>query len=238
MARGTPPEQRRVVAPRLPADLGDAVLPRDRLGDDAMLEALVFDRLGLAGSHARLVDIEGCRFTSTSWSGSDLDKVVITDSELVECDLATLRLEHSSLTRTRLRGCRMTGFVAPGAMMRQVLFEECLLDMASLRCARLDHVELRDCQVRQADLGGADLGGATFVRCDLTNADLSNASAQGAVFVDCTWDDVRGVASLAGARVAHTSPADGHAFMVALAGAVGVRLIDSADVNDARTTGA
>lgn len=237
VARRTTPTRRRVAEPRLPADLREAALPGDRLGDDAMLESLTYDRVDLAGSRARLVDIEGCRFTAGSWSSSDLDKVTVTDTELLECDLATVRLAHSSLTRSRLRGCRMTGFVAPSVMMRQVLLDGCLLDMASLRFARLDHVELRDCQLRQADLVGADLTGATFRRCDLTNTELSNVSAKGAVFVDCVWNDVRGVASLAGAQVAHTNPVDEHAFMVALAGAVGVRLIDPDDVSDARTTG-
>jgi hypothetical protein len=93
-------------------------------------------------------------------------------------------------------------------------------------------VDLVDCRLQGADFVGADLTVATFRRCDLTRVELSQVKARGAVFVDCVWDGVRGVASLAGATIVHGSPLDAHAFMVATAGSLGILLGNPADYPD------
>lgn len=229
--RATPGQPKRAtrVPPSLPASLTGASLPRDDLAEEAALSALHFDGLDISARVSRLVDIEGCLFEATSLAGGQLDKVTLIDSVFRQCDLANVRLTHSSLARVALTGCRTTGLVVTGSTLRHVTLRDCMADLSVFRFATLTNVELVDCRLQGADFFSADLGGAVFRRCDLTRGEFSQAKARGAVFVDCVWDGVRGVSSLAGATIVHGSPLDAHAFMVATATGLGIRLGDPAD---------
>lgn len=224
MAASRRAPSRRPARPALPDPLATAMLPRDDLTDDALLTALRCDGLDLSARSARLVDIEGCHFRATSVAGSDLDKLTAVDSVFDNCDLANLTLSHSSLSRIELIGCRATGLVASGCLLRQVSVRDCLANLSAFRFATLTKVEMVDCRLQGADFVAADLTAAVFRRCDLTGAELSQVKARGALFVDCTWDGVRGVSSLAGATVVHGSPLDAHAFMVTTASSLGISL--------------
>lgn len=217
------------VRPRLPAALTEALLPRDELTDDALLHELSFDMLDLSDRTARLVEVDGCRFVGTSMAGSALEKLQVLDSVFRQCDLANVHLRSAALTRVELSGCRATGFVASGSLLRNVTMRDCIADLSAFRFATFTRVELVDCRLHGADFVSADLTGATFRRCDLSRAELSQVQARGAVFVDCVWDGVRGVTSLAGATVVHSSPLDAHAFMLATAGSLGITIGDSDD---------
>lgn len=220
------------VRPRRPAATRSAAMPGDDVGDEGLLTALRYDALDLSDRRARLVDVEGCHFADTSLAGGRLDKTTVLDSVFERCDLANLSLSHASLTRVEMTGCRATGLMLGGVLLRHVLLRDCLADLSVFRFATLTTVELVDCRLQGADFVSADLSGAVFRRCDLTRAELSQVKARGAVFVDCTWDGVRGVASLAGATIVHGSPLDAHAFMVATASSLGIRLGDPADYLD------
>ena len=76
-----------------------------------------------------------------------------------------------------------------------------------------------------------NLDQAVFRGCDLTGAEFSQVKARGAVFVDCTWDGARGLASLAGATVASSSPIDTLAFTSAVTAATGITLAHPDDLD-------
>lgn len=168
--------------------------------------------------------MDECRLTAASLAGSTLDKFTLVDAVLDHCDLANLTLEHSSLTRVELIGCRATGLVAPGTFVRHLGVRDCLAEMSSFRFAVLANTYFADTRLSRADFVGADLTSTVFRRCDLTGAELSQVKARGALFVDCIWDEVRGLPSLAGATVVHGSPLDEHAFMAGMAANLGIRL--------------
>lgn len=232
MGSGKRPPRRARVPPSMPDLLVDATLPRDDLTDDGLRRALGYDGLDLSARTARLVDIVGCRLVSTSLAGSTVERLSVLDSVFERCDLANLSLSSSSLTRVELTGCRATGLVASGALLRNVTVRGCTADLSAYRFATFTNVEVVDCRLQGADFIGADLRGATFRRCDLTRAELSQVKARGAVFVDCVWDGVRGVPSLAGATVAHGSPLDASAFMLATACSLGIVIADPDDFPD------
>ncbi len=232
MAAGKRRPTRAVVRPSMPGSLVDAALPGDDLVDDGLRRALRYGGLDLSGRTARLVDIDGCRLVGTSLAGSTVDRLSVLDSIFERCDLANLALSSSSLIRVELTGCRATGLVASGTLLRNVTLHSCTADLSAFRFATFTKVELVDCRLQGADFIGADLTGATFRRCDLTRAELSQAKARGALFVDCVWDGVRGVTSLAGATVVHSSPLDAHAFMLATAGSLGIVIADRDDFPD------
>ena len=214
--------------PRLPV-LEPAILPRDDLSDDALLRGLRFGSEDLSGRAGRLIDVEGCHFVGTTMAAGRLDKVTAVDTVFETCDLANLELEHSSMSRVELTGCRITGLRAPSILMRQVLLRDCVAEMTAFRFATLTRVWFVDCRMLRADFGSADLTSAVFRRCDLTGADLSQVKARGAVFVDCRWEGVRGITDLAGATVVHGSAVDEHDFMAGLAASLGILLGDAAD---------
>lgn len=217
------------VRPRRKATLRTAALPGDDLSDEVMLTTLRYDGMELSDRRVELVDVEGCHFADTSLAGGRIDKTTVLDTVFDRCDLANLSLTHSSLTRVELTACRATGMALGGVLLRNVLLQDCLADLSVFRFATLTNVELVDCRLQGADFVSADLSGAVFRRCDLTRAELSQVNARGAVFVDCGWDGVKGVSSLAGATIVHGSPLDAHAFMVATAGSLGIRLGDPTD---------
>ncbi len=219
---GKPTHVRAPVRPALPDSLATATLPRDDIQDDALLQALRFDGIDLSARTARLVDIDGCHLQGTSLAGGCLDRLTVIDSVLEHCDLANLALSHSSLSRVEVTGCRATGLVASGNLLRNVTFRDCTANLSAFRFATLTQLSFVDCRLQGADFIAADLTSAVFRRCDLTGAELSQVKARGAVFVDCVWDGVRGVTSLAGATVVHSSPLDAHAFMLATAGSLGI----------------
>lgn len=226
----TQQSRRRRVRPRLdPSTLTAAAPPDTDLVDEALWERRSFAGVNFAARAARLVDVEECRFTDTTWSGCDVEKLTMSDSVLDRCDLANATLDHLSLQRVEVTGCRMTGLAVPAATVRHVLFRGCIGDLSAWRFVTCVRAEFVECRLQRADFGSADLRGATFRRCDLTDAELSGARATGAVFVDCTWDGIRGVSSLAGATVVHASPVDALTFTGAMATGLGIALGDPAD---------
>lgn len=213
--------------------LSPATLPDDDLVDDALLQRLSYTQQDqLAGRTVRLVDVEECRFAGASWAGSEVERVTVTDTVFDQCDLANTTWGHAGLQRVEVTGCRMTGAALPSIMLRHVLFRDCVADLSAWRFADTTEVEFVDCRLQRADFGSADLRGATFRRCDLTAVEFSSVRARGTVFVDCTWNQIRGVDSLAGATVVNSSPMDALIFTGAMASALGITLGDPADFPD------
>ena len=101
---------------------------------------------------------------------------------------------------------------------------DCLADMSAFRFATLTKVHLIDCRLQRADFVSADLTSAVFRRCDLTGAELSQVKARGAVFVDCTWDGVRGLPSLAARQWCTAHRWTRTRSWSAMAGNLGIRL--------------
>lgn len=229
MSDGRKANKKPRIRPRLTAVLANGELPRDDLVDEALLSELVLVEADFAGRSARLVDIEGCRLTGCTFAGSHLDKLTISDSILDRCDIANVDLPHGAMTRVEVTSSRLTGLAAPDAAWRHVLVRDCLADLSSFRFASFTSVELVNCRLQGADFVGADLTGAVFRRCDLTRAEFSQVKAAKTTFVDCTWDGIRGISSLAGATIVNSSPIDALTFTVAMAQALHITLGDPDD---------
>ena len=74
------------------------------------------------------------------------------------------------------------------------------------------------------------LSGATIIGQSGGDAIDAHVRAAKAVFVDCTWEGVRGIANLTGAVVANASPLDMLTFTAGMAGALGITLADPDDL--------
>jgi uncharacterized protein YjbI with pentapeptide repeats len=212
----------KIATPRLRAQLESAV-PTD-VGDEERLLDLELADVDLSDLTAEHVEIGGCRLTRCKLAGSELEKLILVDTELGQCDLANSRWAEAVLTRVAVSGSRMLGFAGPGANFQHVTIRDTVLDFASFRFAKFVKAEFTDCRLQNADFVSADLTGAVFRGCDLSGVEFSQVKAAKAVFVDCTWEGAKGLASLAGATVAAASPIDTLAFTSAVTAASGITL--------------
>jgi len=219
----------KIAAPRLRAQLESAV--PEAVEDEERLLDLDLQDVDLSDLEAEHVEIGGCRLARSKLAGSDLEKLILVDTELTQCDLANSRWSDAALTRVAIAGARMIGFAGPGAVLQHVTIRDTVLDFASFRFAKFVKVELTDCRLQNADFVSADLTGAVFRRCDLSGVEFSQVKAAKAVFVDCTWDGAKGLASLAGATVAASSPIDTLAFTSAVTVAAGITLAHPDDLS-------
>ncbi|GAB3947786.1 pentapeptide repeat-containing protein [Kribbella albertanoniae] len=213
---------RKIAGPRVRAQL-DSILPTE-IEDETRLLDLGLEDVDLSDLEAEHLEIGGCRLTRSKLAGSDLEKLILVDSELLHCDVANARWSDAAVTRVAIVSSRMTGFAGPGMSLQHTTVRDSLLDYASFRFAKFQKVELSDCRLQNADFVSADLSGAVFRQCDLSGAEFSQVKAAGALFVDCTWDGAKGLSFLAGATVAASSPIDTLTFATAVTTAAGITL--------------
>ncbi len=219
----------RIAVPRLRAQLDVYEVGPDGLEDEDRLTDVILDEQDLSDVVARFVEISGGRLTKCKLGGSELEKAILVDVVLDHCDLANARWSDASGTRLAVTSSRLTGFAGPALTLQHVTFRDSVLDFSSFRFAKFTKVEFTDCRLQNADFVSADLTGTVFRRCDLTAVEFAQSRAPGATFIDCRWEDTKGIASLAGARIANTSPIDTLAVTVAMASALNITLTDPTD---------
>lgn len=222
----------RRIAPRLTTPGRPGTLPGDDLVEDALLQGIDWADADLTERTARLVDVERCRLTGCRFTGSVLEKLTVSDTEMTRCDLANVTWHEAAFNRVVLDGCRLTGAAWSAAVLRHVGFVDCVADLSSFRFARCLGLTFVDCRLHRANFASTDLTGARFERCDLTGVDFSQVRANNAVFIDCTWEGVRGITNLTGAVVANASPIDTLTFTAGMAGALGIMLADPTELVD------
>ncbi|WP_329481519.1 pentapeptide repeat-containing protein [Kribbella sp. NBC_01510] len=214
----------KIAAPRLRAHLDPASPDPDDIDDETRLLDLSLEDVDLSDLEAEHLELSGCRLTRCKLAGSDLDKLILVDTELTQCDLANARWADAAVTRVAITSSRLTGFAGPGMSLQHATIRDSVLDFGSFRFTRFLKVEFADCRLQNADFVSADLSGTVFRGCDFTGAEFSQVKATGAVFVDCTWDAARGLTSLTGATVAASSPIDTLTFTSAVTTAAGITL--------------
>jgi len=214
---------RQPVRPDLPADLTAATLPGDDLTDGGVHLTLAFDGLDLSGREAADAEVDQCRYRDVNLSQVTLRRALIRDAVFDRCDLANVRARDCSMSRTAIRGSRMTGFAWLSGGLRDVTLDDCRIDLASFAASKLSDVVFTGCRLNQADFGEADLSGARFERCDLTQAQFAGARMAGTRLLGCDLTGIGGITSLRGAIVAS---ADALALAFTLASALGIAIED------------
>jgi uncharacterized protein YjbI with pentapeptide repeats len=219
----------RIAVPRLRAQLDAYEVGSDGLEDEDRLTDVTLDEQDFSEVVAKHVEISGGRLTRCNFGGSDLEKAILVDVVLDHCDLANARWSDASGTRLAVTSSRLTGFAGPGLSLQHTTIRDSVLDFSSFRFAKFVKVEFTDCRLQNADFVSADLSGTVFRRCDLTAVEFSQVRAAGAVFVDCQWEGTKGIASLAGAKIANSSPIDTLAVTIAMASALDITLTSPDD---------
>jgi len=134
------------------------------------------DYAGVALRDARLArSLDGLVFDDALWSkvqaqGIALPEMRLSDSALRECDLANAVWEKLYARAVLFSGCRLTGWTASAATLRQVQFLGCKANLSGFQGVTLKQCIFDQCDLREADFQGARLARVTFRRCDLRNA--------------------------------------------------------------------
>jgi len=215
--------------PDLPDSLTVASLAETELDDGAVHYGLDVADLDLSDQESANLEIDQSRYTSVNLSGVRLRRGMVRDAIFDRCDLANLRGRETSMLRTRLIGCRMTGFSILAGTIRDVTFSGSRIDLASFSNTRFSTVVFTECRLDQANFGDADLSGVRFINCDLTGAQFSSATLAGTRFNGCDLTGISGVTSMRGAII---TGSDAFALARIFANALGIEIEDEPGQGD------
>jgi uncharacterized protein YjbI with pentapeptide repeats len=212
--------------PDLPDDLTVAGPDEAHVHDDAVHYGLEVTGLDLSGQEAANLEIDQSRYTAVKFGGVRLRRSMIRDAAFDQCDLANLRGRDTSMLRSRLSGCRMTGFSLLSGAVRDVTFSGSRIDLASFSNTKFSTVVFTECRLDQANFGDADLSGVRFINCDLTGAQFSGATLTQARFTGCDLTGISGITSMRGAII---TSSDAFTLARIFADALGIEIEDEAE---------
>lgn len=154
----------------------------DRTADSVKIVGSVFERVRVARTSLRKLDLEDVSFRG--------------------CDMANGNWEESILAKVEMHECRMTGIGMVHAAFQDCTFVSCEAKMANFRLSTFKRTRFVRCSLRSADFQRADLRGVVFEDCDLGGVQMSFAKLEGAVFCGSQIDGLQvGVNDLRGAIV-------------------------------------
>lgn len=168
----------------------------------------------------------GALLARADFSGAKLPNLRLVDVRLGQSNLANLDARGATLVRCELRGCRLTGSAWVEAQLTDVLMTDCVVDLAAFTSARLDRVTFDGCRLTQSDLQDLDGESVRFHGCDLGECDLTDARLRRSELRGCELRGLHGVERLRGVGVTWSDLLE---LAPALAGALGIRLLDTDD---------
>ncbi len=187
--------------PQLPATLtkiDDAVID-----NEASLEACHIQNLLFSGN-AKAVNIDEVVLERPLLIGAQLEKMTARDLIIKGGDLSACRAHESSLLRSRLDNCRMTGWDMNRGICRDVIFEDCKLDMANFRFVKLKHVVFRRCMLTETDFLQADFQDVFFEDCHIERTEFGQATFKNVDFRSSKIMSLHGWQYLKGATIDHS----------------------------------
>ncbi len=156
--------------------------------------------------------------------GAKLPNLRLVDVRLRQGNVANLEARGATLVRCELRDCRLTGSAWVEAHLTDVLMKDCVVDLAAFTSARLERVTFDGCRMAQSDLQDLDGESIRFLGCDLSECDLTDARFRRSELRGCELGGLHGVERLRGVGVAWGDLLE---LAPALAGALGIRLLDA-----------
>ena len=130
--------------------------------------------------------------TAINLTGSNLQQIILDESNLIEIDWSNCNLDRASLKKAYLGLSIFQNCYLQGANLQSANLEE-----ANLENANLVNADLRNANLRQVNLKGANLQGAKLANACLTGAvydretifDLNfDPQAAGAIAIDTSTD--------------------------------------------------
>ncbi|MEM9373665.1 MAG: pentapeptide repeat-containing protein [Planctomycetota bacterium] len=131
----------------------------------------VIERASISGNaghplSSRGVRVFESRITGGVFAGSTLPGLRLTDCAIEHADLASATWTDAGLTRVACSDCRLSGFDARGASLRDVCFRSCRAPDMFLTECRLMRVRFEQCELTGLDLTGAHIDSLAVRGCD------------------------------------------------------------------------
>lgn len=178
--------------------------------------------LEVAGTVADVELIE-CLFTGIELTSRTFTGLRARDVVFERCDLSGAVLDGAVLDRVEFRGCRLTGTMLSATTLTDVVIADCVANMANFRAARARRLFVEDSILIEADLYTASLTDSAFLDCDLRRANVDSVRIERVSLHGSTLDEIKGVASLAGACIDDDQMIP---MGVALVAGLGIRVSD------------
>jgi uncharacterized protein YjbI with pentapeptide repeats len=133
----------------------------------------------------------GGRLRRVSLAGQSFRLLHLERVVLEECDLSNCEWELPLLEKVELSGCRLTGFRIKGGKGFELTLREC-----HGRYAQFEGVELKEsrfvrCQLGESSFLRCPLDRSVFEDCDLRGAVMSGVRLKGADLRGCQIDGIR-----------------------------------------------
>ncbi|MGL6236613.1 MAG: pentapeptide repeat-containing protein [Segniliparus sp.] len=154
------------------------------------------------GDELLWLSFHASRLTEVDLAGMTLTQFSLLDVELVRCDLSGGIWDGARLDRVVFRDCRMTGLTLSGAKLTDVRIEDCGAELMNIRMTKAKRLHVESSMLRAADFQEAELARSRLVHSDLRGASFQRAKLQDVSLRGSKLDDIAGVGSLRGARVA------------------------------------
>jgi uncharacterized protein YjbI with pentapeptide repeats len=171
-----------------------------RLADLETYTDLRLDGGELSG--VRGASIVGGRLRGVSLAGQSFRLLHLERVVLEECDLSNCEWELPLLEEVELNGCRMTGFRIRGGKGIELTLRDCHGRYAQFEKVELKEARFERCQLGESSFLGCALDRAVFAECDLRGAVMSGVRLKGADLRGCQIDGIRAsLDDLAGATL-------------------------------------
>jgi len=189
-----------ISTPQLPALLD--VCDESFFNDEATLETCKGKGIVFGGS-AKALSLDEVILERPILVGAKIEKMTARDLIIRGGDLSACRAWESSLLRSTLHDCRMTGWDINKGICKDVLFEDCKLDMTNFRFTKLTRVTFRRCILTEADFLQAQLHDVLFEDCHIERAEFGQATFKNVDFRSSELINISGWQYFKGVTIDH-----------------------------------
>ncbi|GAB3362488.1 hypothetical protein GCM10027360_26370 [Amycolatopsis echigonensis] len=153
-------------------------------------------------------------------AGATLDPLDMRDSVFAGIDFSRAKLPRATAQRIELVDCRAAGVQLTLLQASDVYAEDCQFDYGIIRIDRVKHaVAFSGCSFRETLLAG-DLSNVVFVDCVFAGTEFEATAAAGCDLRGSTFEGVKGLLSLRGARISSEQALSAAAAIAAESGLI------------------
>jgi len=187
--------------PQIPPQLLPTGDLAQALQADESLSAFSTTGQDISGQYFQAASITEAKISKSTFAGSNLEKLDLSDAVIDNCDFTATDCAESSWRRVQLTGIRGSGLKIHNSTLKDIIFQDCKLNLANFRFAKLKNIIFKDCVLDEADFYQAELHTVRFRNCTFTKAEFSAAQCHKTDFRGSDLIGIIGITGLAGATI-------------------------------------
>ncbi|HEX8182804.1 MAG TPA: pentapeptide repeat-containing protein [Candidatus Saccharimonadales bacterium] len=194
----------KIALPQLPKDLPDAADLQKLLKSDETIASVSLSHENVSNANIRGVQAEEIRLAHIDATQAVLERMVLSDCEILACDLIATQMAEAAWRRVLVQGSRCCGIQLQSSSLKDVTFIDCKLNLANFRFCKLTNVRFQNCVLEEADFYAAEMTDVVFEHCKLDKTAFSSAKLKRVDFRTSDITGVRNIQGLAGATIDST----------------------------------